>query len=150
MIQITPQMKILVAVEPADFRKGIDGLAQVCKEVLKHDPFGGQVFVFRNRPATATESSCVRRPRFLALSQAFVQWPLPLVADSWNGGGQKIGGPPTACSSLGRQSRSGASSPAVAIGWPGRLTRCLGIRETQIASNRSYRFHEPWLSWALA
>ena len=30
MIQIAPQMKILVAVEPADFRKGIDGLAQVC------------------------------------------------------------------------------------------------------------------------
>jgi hypothetical protein len=53
MLQITSQMRILVAVEPADFRKGIDGLAQVCKEVLKHDPFGGQVFVFRNRPATA-------------------------------------------------------------------------------------------------
>lgn len=53
MIQITPQMKILVAVEPADFRKGIDGLCQVCKEVLQHDPFAGQVFVFRNRPATA-------------------------------------------------------------------------------------------------
>src|SRR5271163_4760877 len=53
MIQITPQMRILVAVEPADFRKGIDGLAQVCKDVLRHDPFGGWVFVFRNRPATA-------------------------------------------------------------------------------------------------
>jgi transposase len=53
MIQITPQMRIVVAVEPADFRKGIDGLAQVCKEVLKHDPFAGWVFVFRNRPATA-------------------------------------------------------------------------------------------------
>ncbi len=26
MLQITPQMKILVAVEPADFRRGIDGL----------------------------------------------------------------------------------------------------------------------------
>jgi len=25
MIQITPQMRILVAIEPADFRKGIDG-----------------------------------------------------------------------------------------------------------------------------
>jgi transposase len=52
MIQITPQMRIVVAVEPVDFRKGIDGLAQVCKDVLKHDPFGGWVFVFRNRPAT--------------------------------------------------------------------------------------------------
>jgi hypothetical protein len=28
MLQITPQMKILVAVEPADFRRGIDGLAR--------------------------------------------------------------------------------------------------------------------------
>jgi len=27
MIQITPQMRILVAVDPVDFRKGIDGLA---------------------------------------------------------------------------------------------------------------------------
>ena len=53
MLQITPQMKILVAVEPADFRKGIDGLARLCKEALKQDPFGGWVFVFRNRKATA-------------------------------------------------------------------------------------------------
>jgi transposase len=53
MIQLTPQMRILVAVEPIDFRKGIDGVAQVCKDVLRQDPFGGWVFVFRNRPATA-------------------------------------------------------------------------------------------------
>jgi transposase len=53
MIQITPQMRIVVAVEPADFRKGMDGLARVCQDVLRHDPFGGWVFVFRNRSATA-------------------------------------------------------------------------------------------------
>jgi transposase len=53
MIQITPQMRVVVAIEPADFRKGIDGLAQVCKDALRHDPFGGWVFVFRNRLATA-------------------------------------------------------------------------------------------------
>lgn len=53
MLQITPQMKILVAVEPADFRRGIDGLAQLCREVLQQDPFAGAVFVFRNRKATA-------------------------------------------------------------------------------------------------
>ncbi|MFQ5496142.1 MAG: IS66 family insertion sequence element accessory protein TnpB [Phycisphaerae bacterium] len=44
MIQVTPQMRILVAVEAADFRKGIDGLARICKEALKQDPFGGAVF----------------------------------------------------------------------------------------------------------
>jgi transposase len=53
MLQITPQMKILVAVEPADFRRGIDGLARLCREQLQHDPFAGAVFVFRNRKATA-------------------------------------------------------------------------------------------------
>ena len=53
MLQITPQMKILVAVEPADFRKGIDGLVRLCKDVLRQDPFAGSVFVFRNRRGTA-------------------------------------------------------------------------------------------------
>ena len=55
MIQVTPQMRILVAVAPADFRKGIDGLARLCSEALKRDPFGGGVFVFRNRRATAVK-----------------------------------------------------------------------------------------------
>jgi transposase len=46
-------MRILVAVEPVDFRKGIDGLTGVCRSVLRSDPFSGYVFVFRNRLATA-------------------------------------------------------------------------------------------------
>lgn len=53
MIQITPQMRILVAVEPVDFRKGIDGLAQLCRQALQSDPFSGAMFVFRNRSARA-------------------------------------------------------------------------------------------------
>ena len=55
MLQITPQMKILVAVEPVDFRRGIDGLAQLCRDRLQHDPFTGAIFVFRNRRATAVK-----------------------------------------------------------------------------------------------
>jgi transposase len=55
MIQVTPQMRVLVAVEPADFRKGIDGLAQVCKAALEEDPFSGTVFVFCNRRRTAVK-----------------------------------------------------------------------------------------------
>ncbi len=53
MIQVTPQMRILVAVEPVDFRRGIDGLARACREVLAEDPFSGAMFVFRNRRATS-------------------------------------------------------------------------------------------------
>jgi transposase len=55
VIQVTPQMRILVAVEPADFRKGIDGLTRVAREELKADPFSGTVFVFRNRRGTAVK-----------------------------------------------------------------------------------------------
>jgi transposase len=53
MIQITPQMRVLVGVEPADFRCGIDGLAERCRKVLDADPFSGTLFVFRNRRRTA-------------------------------------------------------------------------------------------------
>lgn len=55
MIQITPQMRILVAVEPVDFRRGIDGLARTCRELLSSDPFSGTAFVFRNRRRTAVK-----------------------------------------------------------------------------------------------
>ena len=49
MIQITPQMRILVAIEAVDGRKGIDSLARLCQEQLQADPFSGRLFVFRNR-----------------------------------------------------------------------------------------------------
>jgi hypothetical protein len=53
MIQITPHMRILVAVEPIDFRAGIDGLANNCTKLLQADPFSGTLFVFGNRARTA-------------------------------------------------------------------------------------------------
>jgi transposase len=53
MIQITPHMRILLAVEPADFRKGIDGLAGICKQALRKDPFDGTLFIFRNKKSTS-------------------------------------------------------------------------------------------------
>jgi len=56
MLQITPQMRILVAVEPVDFRKGIDGLSRVCRDVLRCDPFAGAIFIFRNKRATALKT----------------------------------------------------------------------------------------------
>lgn len=53
MIQITPQMRVLVAIEPVDFRRGIDGLAQLCRQKLFEEPFAGTVFVFRNKQRKA-------------------------------------------------------------------------------------------------
>jgi transposase len=53
MIQITAQMRVLVAIEPVDGRKGIDSLMRLCQEKLVEDPFSGCVFVFRSRSGTA-------------------------------------------------------------------------------------------------
>lgn len=53
MIQLTSQTRILVAVDPVDFRRGIDGLARLAREECSSDPFSGCVFVFRNRRGTA-------------------------------------------------------------------------------------------------
>jgi transposase len=53
VIALTPHMRLLAAVEPVDFRRGIDGLARLCRDVLGDDPFRGTVFLFRNRRATS-------------------------------------------------------------------------------------------------
>ncbi len=53
MLQITPQMRILVAVKPVNFRKGIDSLVELCRAKLAADPFSGCLFVFRSRRATS-------------------------------------------------------------------------------------------------
>lgn len=54
-LQFTPHMRLLVCVEPIDFRKGIDGLVALCREQLREDPFRGSVFVFRNRRAVSVK-----------------------------------------------------------------------------------------------
>ena len=53
MLQLTPQSRIFLATHPVDFRKGIDGLAAVCRRVLGTNPLEGAVYVFRNRAGTA-------------------------------------------------------------------------------------------------
>ena len=53
MIQISPQMRVLVAIERVDGRKGIDSLVRLCQEKLAEDPFSGCVFVFRSRSGTS-------------------------------------------------------------------------------------------------
>ncbi|MGH8297155.1 MAG: IS66 family insertion sequence element accessory protein TnpB [Steroidobacteraceae bacterium] len=53
MIQITPQMRVLVAIEAVDGRRGIDGLGQVCRSVLLANPGDGTMFVFRTRSGKA-------------------------------------------------------------------------------------------------
>jgi len=80
MIQVTPHMRIVVAVEPVDFRKGIYGLVRVCKEVLRADPFAGWLFVFRSRRGTSIKALCYDGQGFYLIQKRmsvgrFRYWP---------------------------------------------------------------------------
>lgn len=55
MLQITPHHRLLLAVTPADFRAGIDGLAALCRKALEEDPFNGTLFVFTNKRRTSVK-----------------------------------------------------------------------------------------------
>jgi transposase len=49
MLQISPTTRIFVCNQPIDFRKGIDGLAAICRIKLNQDPYQGALFLFCNR-----------------------------------------------------------------------------------------------------
>lgn len=53
MIQLLPQLNILLACQPVDFRKGIDGLIGLCRAQFNAELYDGTLFVFRNRRGTA-------------------------------------------------------------------------------------------------
>lgn len=47
----TGPLRVMVATEPVDFRKGAEGLAALVREAMGADPFSGTVYVFRARRA---------------------------------------------------------------------------------------------------
>lgn len=53
MLQITPQHKLMIAVQPIDFRRGIDGLIALSRKELNSNPFDGHLFAFRNKRGTS-------------------------------------------------------------------------------------------------
>lgn len=52
MILLTHESPIQLGVQPADFRKGIDGFVSLCKNQLLLEPRDGSIFVFINRART--------------------------------------------------------------------------------------------------
>jgi transposase len=51
MIQVPAGARVVLAMQPVDFRKGAHGLAALAAEVLAEDPFSGAVIVFRAKRA---------------------------------------------------------------------------------------------------
>jgi len=80
MLQLAPQTRVFLALEPADFRRGIDGLAALCRQRLGEDPMGGAIFVFRNRQGTALKLLCYDGAGVLAVPETPITGAVDLVA----------------------------------------------------------------------
>ncbi len=51
MITVPAGVRIHLALGATDMRRSFDGLALLVQEVLRSDPFGGHIFIFRGRRA---------------------------------------------------------------------------------------------------
>jgi transposase len=49
VLSLSSALRIFLATEPADMRKGFDGLSQLVRERIAQDPLSGHLYVFRNR-----------------------------------------------------------------------------------------------------
>jgi len=80
VIAVMPQMRLLVAIEPVDFRRGIDGLAAVCRQRLESDPMSGTVFIFGSRKGKSIKILVYDGQGFILIqkrlsSGRFTWWP---------------------------------------------------------------------------
>ena len=81
MLQLTPQSRIFLAVQPVDFRKGIDGLAALCRQTLHENPLGRHGLCLSQPHRHDAQTLGLRWPRVLALYQTSVPRAFSLVAD---------------------------------------------------------------------
>jgi transposase len=49
MLSVSGQVKVFLALQPTDMRKGFDTLAAIVQEVLQQNPLSGHLFVFRSK-----------------------------------------------------------------------------------------------------
>ena len=51
MIALRPDLKVVLAAQPVDFRKSVHTLSALVSEALRANPYCGDVFVFRSKRA---------------------------------------------------------------------------------------------------
>lgn len=133
MIQVTPQMRVVVAVEPADFRRGDRQAGPIVQRGPQARPVQ-RVGVRVPQPAgDGHQGAGVRRPGVLALSQTPFERPIPLVARPRQRSLLDTGGAPGAGTLFGGEPTGGANGAGVAAGRSGGLSEamppCLGPRD---------------------
>src|SRR4051812_5054149 len=73
----TGAVRVMMATQPVDFRKGADGLAVLVRETMGADPFSGAVYVFRAKRAHRTSFRIPFRVRAHRLPVASPLWASP-------------------------------------------------------------------------
>ena len=84
MIQITPQMRVLVAIERVDGRKGIDSLVRLCQEKLAEDPFPGVCSYFEAAAECRSGYSAMTYVQFSVMCSLFAH------AEEWTVCGNRL------------------------------------------------------------
>lgn len=81
MISVSPKHRIYLAIQPLDFRKGINGISRYCENQYKLDPMTGHYFIFRNKRKTDlkilyydSQGFCLFQKRLSA--GKFNNWPM--------------------------------------------------------------------------
>jgi transposase len=49
MLSLPPSVRVFVATQPVDGRKGADSLMVIVRDILEHDPLSGHLYVFFSR-----------------------------------------------------------------------------------------------------
>jgi transposase len=49
VLSLPPSVRVFVATQPVDGRKGVDSLIGIVRSVLSHDPLSGHLYVFFSR-----------------------------------------------------------------------------------------------------
>ncbi len=49
MLSLPPSVRVFVATQPIDGRKGADSLMAIVRDLLGHDPLSGHLYVFFSR-----------------------------------------------------------------------------------------------------
>jgi transposase len=51
VLSLPPSVRVFVATQPIDGRKGADSLMVIVRDIFRHDPLGGHLFVFFSKRA---------------------------------------------------------------------------------------------------
>jgi hypothetical protein len=57
LLSLPPSVRLFMATQPVDGRKGADSLMVLVRDVLRHDPLSGHLFIFSPSGASACASS---------------------------------------------------------------------------------------------